>query len=205
MAWRAGLEPARTASTATSPCLLYSESHGAERYNSRSSHGGLRLRSGRGGAKPARQNPRVKNPRSRNAAPPPTAISPALTLQEIPLSFAFFRVSSPPPPSSPPAITPGSVCLFRQRHMKSEMSGRGLPAPPFSAPDAPAPPSGEPLRPLTAGQSERCRCTVRDSNPRPCCNALRGLLFAPAAFAKGLRGPVPNPDSADTITLYRLS
>lgn len=33
----------------------------------------------------------------------------------------------------------------------------------------------------------------------------RGLLFAPATFAKGFRGPVPNPDSADTNTLCQLS
>ena len=47
--------------------------------------------------------------------------------------------------------------------------------------------------------------TVRESNPRPTSVPFeRGLLFAPATFAKGFRGPVPNPDSADTNTLYQL-
>lgn len=183
----AGLEPARMRLAGTSPCLRYSESHGAERYNSGSSQ---RVTAGVS----SRRQTWLSNPRSApEGKSRPTPISPALTSQEIHLSFAFFRVSFRfAAPSRRAVEPPPRVCHFPPAQVKSKTSGCGLPAPLCSAPDAPAPPSGEPLRPLTAGQSENgapCGSRTRDL----AVPLERGLLFAPGGLRERLPGSGTEP------------
>lgn len=102
----------------------------------------------------------------------PTPISPALTSQEIHLSFAFFRVSSRFAAPSRQVITPAASLPFPPAQVKSLCPVARLHVGLCSAPDAPAPPSGEPLRPLTAGQSE---------NGAPCGSRTRDLVRAARA------------------------
>lgn len=104
----------------TSPGLHYSESHGAERYNSESSHGVARkrLRECKLGYQISRSTIRAESP--------PTPISPALTSQEIPLSFAFFRMSSRTARPLGQAVEPRPASsVFRQRQLKSRNCRRG--------------------------------------------------------------------------------
>ena len=110
----AGLEPARMRLAGTSPCLRYSESHGAERYNSGSSQRASAGVSSRGqtwlsnpslcagGQKPS--DPYISRP----------------DIAAVHLPSAFFRVSSRFAASSRRAVEPPPrVCRFPPAQVKS--------------------------------------------------------------------------------------
>lgn len=110
----AGLEPARTLLAGTSPCLRYSESHGAERYNSGSSQRASAGVSSRGqtwfsnpslcagGQKPS--DPYISRP----------------DIAAVHLPSAFFRVSSRfAAPSRRAVEPPPRVCHFPPAQVKS--------------------------------------------------------------------------------------
>lgn len=176
----AGLEPARTLLAGTSPCLRYSGFHGAERYNSGSSQRASAGVSSRGqtwlsnpslcagGQKPS--DPYISRP----------------DIAAVLLPSAFFRVSSRFAAPSRQVITPAASLPFSSSPGEIVMSGRGLLATLCSAPDAPAPPSGEPLRPLTAGQSENDEAQC-GSRTRDCCVDPGGRMqcFEPDARSTG--------------------
>lgn len=169
----------RTLLAGTSPCLHYSEFHGAERYNSGSSQRASAGVSSRG--QTWLSNPSLcaggQKPSDPYISRPDIAV--------ILLPSAFFRVSSRFAAPSRQVITPAASLPFPPAQAKSLCPVARLHVGLCSTPDAPAPPSGEPLRPLTAGQSE---------NGAPCGNrtrdlaviALRGLLFAPGDLRERL-------------------
>lgn len=116
----AGLEPARVRLAGTSPCLRYSESHGAERYNSGSSQRASAGVSSRrqtwlsnpslcaGGQKPS--DPYISRP----------------DIAAVHLPSAFFRVSSRFAAPSRQVITPAASLPFPPAQVKSWCPAAGF-------------------------------------------------------------------------------